>query len=276
MAAMTEENDKITVVSFGGGTNSTAMLIGLRERGEPVDYITFADTGSEQPYTYEFMQTLDDWLESNGMPKITVVRATQPQMVKDGSLFNESVRLGRLPSKAYGNGSCSMKWKVEPQNKWNRELAKTMGIPLSNITRLIGYDAGEPQRYERAIALQHTQPCAQRFPLIEWDWDRDACVAAIKRAGLPLAGKSSCVMCPSMKKPEILALRRNYPTIFMQVIDMERRAMAGEGQAEASRSGLGRTFSWAEFIKATDAQVEMFSDAGTPEIDCGCYDGGTE
>ena len=28
MAAMTEENDKITVVSFGGGVNSTAMLIG--------------------------------------------------------------------------------------------------------------------------------------------------------------------------------------------------------------------------------------------------------
>lgn len=263
----------ITIVSYGGGTNSTAMLIGLRERGEPVDYITFADTGCEQQYTYEHMNVVNDWLLSNGMPSITVVKPTQPQMVKDGSLFNESVRLGTLPSKAYGNGSCSMKWKVEPQNVFNRKLAKKLGIELSDITRLIGYDAGEPKRYERAIALQHKQLCKQRFPLIEWDWDRDDCIVAIKRAGLPLPGKSSCFMCPSMKKAEILRLREQYPDIFASVIEMERRAMAGEGQADASRSGLGRTFSWMEFIKANDAQMCLFSDAGTPEIDCGCYDG---
>jgi len=261
----------INVVSYGGGTNSSAMLIGLRERGERPDYITFADTGSEQMYTYDHMKLVNAWCEKVGFPTITVVRPTQPQMVKDGSLFAESYRLGRLPSKAYGNGSCSLKWKVEPQNKWNRALAEKLGIELSDITRYIGYDADEPQRYERAIALKDKQPCQMRFPLIEWDWGRDECVAAITRAGLPQPGKSSCIMCPSMKKHEILDLRKNYPVLFDCVIEMERRAMAGEGQAEASRSGLGRTFSWKDFISKNDA-AEV-SDAGTPEIDCGCYDG---
>lgn len=263
----------MNIVSYGGGTNSTAMLIGMHERGERPDWITFADTGSEQEYTYKHMEKVNAWCADVGFPSITVVRPTQPQMVIDGSLFNECVRLGRLPSKAYGNGSCSMKWKVEPQNKFNRALADSSGIEMSEITRLIGYDAGERHRYERAILLQDKQPCKQRFPLIEWDWDRDDCVLAILRAGLPLPGKSSCVMCPSMKKPEILELRKNYPKTFESVLEMERRAMAGEGQAEASRSGLGRTFSWGEFIKNTDAQILLFSDAGTPEIDCGCYDG---
>ena len=58
--------------------------------------------------------------------------------------------------------------------------------------------------------------------------------------------------------------------------------MAGEGQAEASRSGLGRSFAWGDFIKQVDGQGDLFSgkdseliksDAGVQEIDCGCYDG---
>lgn len=35
----------ITAVSFGGGTNSAAMVIGMFEQGERPDYILFADTG---------------------------------------------------------------------------------------------------------------------------------------------------------------------------------------------------------------------------------------
>ena len=40
-------------VSFGGGTNSTAMLCGMYERGIKPDLLMFADTGSEYPQTYE-------------------------------------------------------------------------------------------------------------------------------------------------------------------------------------------------------------------------------
>lgn len=264
---------KITVMSYGGGTNSTAMLIGLNERGERPDYITFADTGSEQEYTYRHMRSVNEWCAKIGFPEITVVKPTQPQMVIDGSLFNECVRLGRLPSKAYGNGSCSLKWKVEPQNKWNRKLAESLGIDVSDITRLVGYDADEIHRYERALALAEKQPTKLRFPLIEWDWGRDECVEAIARAGLEQPGKSSCVMCPSMKKHEIFTLQKAYPETFKAVLEMERRAMAGEGRADASRTGLGRSFSWGDLVKQSELQCNLFSDAGTPDIDCGCYDG---
>lgn len=265
----------ITVMSYGGGTNSTAMLVGLCERKERPDYITFADTGSEQLYTYDHMRKVNEWLKSIGFPVITIVKPTQPMMVSDGSLFNESVRLGRLPSKAYGNGSCSLKWKVEPQNKWNRRLANDLGIDLSDITRLVGYDADEPERYERAVALADKQQTKLRFPLIEWNWGRDECMEAIHRAGLPQPGKSSCVMCPSMKKHEILTLRKNYPLVFDLVLAMEKRAMNGEGQAPQSRSGLGRTFSWNEFITEYDKSngACSLSSAGVQETDCGCYDG---
>lgn len=56
----------MNVVSFGGGTNSTAMIIGMYLHKIPIDLILFADTGGEQPHTYEFIETFNVWLEKHG------------------------------------------------------------------------------------------------------------------------------------------------------------------------------------------------------------------
>lgn len=50
----------MNIVSFGGGTNSTAMIIGMHLRKIPIDYIIFADTGAEQPHTYDFIETFNE------------------------------------------------------------------------------------------------------------------------------------------------------------------------------------------------------------------------
>ena len=60
----------INIVSFGGGTNSAAVLVGLHKHSIPVDLILFADTGGEQPHTYQFIRTMNDWLAAHGMPQI--------------------------------------------------------------------------------------------------------------------------------------------------------------------------------------------------------------
>ena len=45
----------INMVSYGGGVNSTALLIGLHQHRIPVDLILFADTGDvykrQSPYS---------------------------------------------------------------------------------------------------------------------------------------------------------------------------------------------------------------------------------
>ena len=40
----------MNIVSFGGGTNSAALLIGLYKHKIPIDLITFADTGATPAY----------------------------------------------------------------------------------------------------------------------------------------------------------------------------------------------------------------------------------
>ena len=52
----------MNVVSFGGGTNSTAMIVGIYLHKIPVDLILFADPGAEQPHTYEYIEVIAEWL----------------------------------------------------------------------------------------------------------------------------------------------------------------------------------------------------------------------
>ena len=91
----------MNVVSFGGGTNSTAMIVGMYLHKIPVDLILFADPGAEQPHTYEYIEVFDEWLVKHGLPKITAVNCVD----KDGNrltLEQECLRSGTLPSIAYG------------------------------------------------------------------------------------------------------------------------------------------------------------------------------
>ena len=86
----------MNIVSFGGGTNSTAMIIGMYLHKIPVDLILFADTGGEQPHTYEFIRVFNAWLDKHGLPKITPVFYTD----KDGNrltLEEECFRSHTLP-----------------------------------------------------------------------------------------------------------------------------------------------------------------------------------
>ena len=62
------------IVAYGAGTNSTALLVGLHERGIRPDLICFADTGGERPETYAYLDVLDEWLKKVGFPLLVRVR----------------------------------------------------------------------------------------------------------------------------------------------------------------------------------------------------------
>lgn len=251
-------NKPITIVSFGGGVNSTAMLVGMVERNQKCDLILFADTGGEKPHTYEHIQEMNEWLSFNDMPTITVIKGDAPLMTLDGSLENECLRIKALPSIAYGYKKCSQKWKIQPINKFVRNFCKENNIVYDDVIRLIGFDADE---IRRAKDFPN-----EKYPLIEWNWGREECLKAIDRAGIKQPGKSSCFFCPSLKKHEILEMKERYP-------DLLGRALAMEANAELTAvKGLGRDFAWRDLIDFAGRQLDIFPESRI-EIDCGCYDG---
>ena len=260
-------SDSPIVVSYGGGTNSTALLIGMRERGLRPALIMFADTGDEKPETYEHLGAVQSWLDTQGFPPITIVRNELPQGLKDGSLYGECLRLGTLPAKVFGRSSCSMKWKVEPQLRYQKRWMAERGA--NHVVHFVGYDADEwhrankPASVAAAVARAHFERID--YPLIEWGWGRDECVKAITRAGLKQPGKSACFMCPSSRKPEVVWLAKTHPGLYQMATILERRALAGEGQAPVAMvKGLGRHWNW-ETLEGAEH--------GTPEPCMACYDG---
>ena len=253
----------ITIASFGGGTDSTAMLIRWVKLGLPLHLVQFADTGGEKYHTYDHVQRMDSWLRTNGAPGITIVSA--PTVTLEDDCLNRKA----LPSIAYGFKTCSQRFKLQPQekfvNKW--QPARDVWARGEKVLRLVGYDASESRRAEKAP--EGNKKYINRYPLIEWGWDRARCISEIVSAGLPLPGKSACFFCPSSKKHEIIDLKKRYP-------DLMQRAIAIENNANLTDvKGLGRDFAWRDLVNWDEKQNKLFDDSdwSTAEVPCGCYDG---
>lgn len=253
-------NQAPVVVAYGGGTNSTAMLVGMAERGARPDLILFANTGSEKPHTYAHVETVSAWCVDRGFPPIVTVR-------KGGrleTLEENCLRLETLPSIAFGFKTCSQRFKGEPQDVYvnNWPPARLAWEAGKKVVKLIGYDADEPQRAKPYSNAKFDV----EYPLIAWDWGREECVAAIARAGLPQPGKSACFFCPSSKKAEILDLQRDYP-------DLYERAVVMEANNKNAVIGLGRRFAWSSLRGMDRLQAGISQTESLIEVDCGCYDG---
>jgi hypothetical protein len=65
-----------TVVSYGGGVDSTAMTL-LLERGEKPDLVVFCDTGGEYPETYAYLDRFDAYLRERAQVGVTRTQAKE-------------------------------------------------------------------------------------------------------------------------------------------------------------------------------------------------------
>lgn len=248
---------------MGLGNNSVAMMIKKVQLNEPVDLILFADTKGEKQRTYDYLTVFNKWLRSHKYPKITVVQKVR-QDGRTQSLEEDCLEHNMLPSIAYGFKSCSLKYKVGPQDKFvnNWEPAKEVWRAGGKVVKLLGIHAGESHRAK----FTEDDKYLYEHPLIDWGMDGEDCKALIESVGLPIPGKSACFFCPSSKKHEILSLPEN----------LQKRAIAMEEGADLTTvKGLGRSFSWKNLIKADKEQMKLFDDLedGIPDFDCMCMDG---
>lgn len=293
------------LVSYGGGTNSTAMLIELTARAENVSAILFADTGGERPETYDFVAMFSEWLVAHGQPEITIVRHVR----RDGtfqSLEDECLEKKCLPSIAYGFKKCSGKFKLEPQDKWTNHwaMAREAWGRRERVTKLVGFGVDEQRRADkgntyqneawfaryaageptRAIALSELQlgddpPVNQLRNMV-----RRITEAVRYRKRYPLIefgmDRDACVATidrAGIRRPGKSACwfcpSSRKPEIRALPIPLQRRSIAMERNAAGtliSVKGLGRSFSWESFLAGEAShQTEI-------EFPCECTDGDDE
>jgi hypothetical protein len=215
------------IVAYGIGVDSTAALVGFHNEGIRPDVILTADVGAEKQATYDYLPIIGKWLQDVGFPPVTIVK----NVVKDfrhypiySTIEENALTNGTLPSLAFGFHSCSLKWKVTPQNKWTDLWQPAIDCWQSGgqVRKVIGYDASpkDRKRFAHAVGMQDPK-YAYEYPLIDWGWEREYCKEVISRAGLPVPCKSACFFCPASKPQEIRELKRNY---LRRIVIMEARA----------------------------------------------------
>lgn len=227
-------------VCFGAGVDSTAMLCALKSADITPDLILFADTGGEKPETYAHARRMNEYLEAWNFPRVTWVKLNTLETTQYNDLAGNCLDNETLPSLAFGQKSCSNKWKIKPQDYYlkgatrgpNKQPAHELWTRSQEtgqkVIKLIGYDSG-PADLRRSKNLKSEDPdFLYVYPLQLLGWARQHCVQAIKRAGLPVPIKSACFFCPASKEWEMWWLAGAHPELFEQAIEIERTAMLGK------------------------------------------------
>ena len=222
------------VVSFSGGKDSTAMLLMLLERGEPIADIVFFDGGWEFPQMHEHLEQVEQLIGR----KITRLRPRLPVgVVTDKTpfdwMFSEFPIVKRGTSHVHRIGrywpSPRIRWctgrKQEALRAHLRALTHRDGFDLP-LRQCVGFAADELGRLDGPTKKDSTYH-VQRYPLIEWGVTEADALEYCKGYGFTWGGlyklfdRVSCFCCPLQSLDNLRALRRYFPDLWGRMLEMD-------------------------------------------------------
>lgn len=235
------------VISYGGGQDSTALLV-LAAQGK-IDFPTFlfANVGddSELPATLRYVEEhAKPYAAAHGIELAVLHRTMQrgPEKGRTRTLWQQLNKPGsksidipvRMANGAPGKRKCTGDFKIKVVAA---ELARRgataenpatvgMGIALEELARA---NSRSPVPHERVV-----------YPLLELGLRRTDCQRIILDAGLPIPPKSACFFCPFHKPEDFQEQRRNTPDLFEKSCELEatlnvRRAELGKDPVYLTR-----------------------------------------
>lgn len=186
-------------LSYGGGVNSTALMILLKNQGVKFEAV-FSDHGGDYPETYDYVRMLQE----NGYP-ITVLDCK----VEGLDLYNYSLKYKILPSRWMR--WCTDKFKITPLYSY---FVKPCVV-------YIGFHSDERKRAKVSRDLD----IYNEFPLIENNIDQKGCEKIILDVGLAVPRKSGCYFCPFASRKEFEYIRDNKHDLWCKMKTLENSAI---------------------------------------------------
>lgn len=239
--------NRLTVLSFGGGQDSTAILWKLVfDRGFRREYapgrllVVMADTGDEHPDTIAHVRVVSDELAVLGEEFVVV----DPDMGfhSQGWLgLREHYRRNTVVGSKRFKKSCSDGLKIQPIYKFldwwigreygyesgKKRALRAFAADNGKFDVLIGLARGEEKRLAGTndgglgLGLWFYESVNRRYPLMDQGMDRLDCQAYIRSVGKPVPPPSNCVLCPFKSKMELLWTARNLPDDYAEWVEME-------------------------------------------------------
>ena len=238
-----------TVISYGGGIQSTALVVlAMRERWA-IDEIVHVDLmGAESPATREYVALFGDWLRREHGRDITII---------ERDLYGDMLaRPGFTPVPWRGkyerfilSRQCTRQYKVQPLQRYlyDRYPGERIGLMLG-----ISVDEYHRMRDSSAARIEHV------YPLVDRRLTRWQCRDIIERAGLAVPYKSSCWFCPYRTPGSQLVLLQHYPQLREMADALEDRI-----NTERRRRGQDEII----VLRAdTDVEQSDFCEAGFCDV----------
>jgi hypothetical protein len=248
--------EPLLTVSYGGGVQSTALLVLAAQGYIPHRTFLFANVGddSEHPATLDYVRNVAfeyaadhgiDMHELERRPKkgrsAGKVETLWGRLMADGS---RSLPIPvRMSNGAPGTRSCTADFKIRVVARWLKEHGATAANPAHVA---IGISVDE---IERATSRRE-EPFEQvEYPLLTLEHrlaprgaNRSQCKEIIASAGLPIPGKSSCFFCPFHRPTVFADMARTEPVLFAKCVQLEntlnaRRDDLGKDHVYLTRFG---------------------------------------
>lgn len=214
----------MNIISFGGGVQSTALLV-LAAQGR-IDFpvALFANVGdrAENPSTLAyvteharpFAAQHDIALHELRWQSRTGVRDLYDDLMGDNRTIDIPVKMaGGAP----GNRKCTDRYKISVIRRWCEANGATGASPA---TIAVGFSTDEVER----ATNRHSAPSELVvYPLLELGLSRNDCRNVILGAGLPVPPKSACWFCPFQRPQQWAEMRRDQPDRFAAAVVLEDR-----------------------------------------------------
>lgn len=218
------EPTPLRAISYGGGVQSTALVVLAATGRIEADVALFANVGddSEKPKTIQYVHEVAiPWAAERGFPihelqrvrRDGTVETLHQQLNADSRTINIPVRMA---NGAPGNRNCTHTFKMAVVRRWLKAHGASAANPADV---LIGISTDE---IERASNRRDEPIESPHYPLIDLGLDRAACAQIIRDAGLPVPPKSACYFCPLHNRQAWAEMRRDEPDLFEKSVQLER------------------------------------------------------
>jgi 3'-phosphoadenosine 5'-phosphosulfate sulfotransferase (PAPS reductase)/FAD synthetase len=200
-----------TYLSLGAGVDTTAILL-MPDIMRQIDFVMFADTGSENPETYSYLEKyIKPYLEKIRKPLFIVKGEENVKGVVKTNM--EAAYLGWKIIPVRFLRHCTDKWKIKPMHRYLTEH-----YPGEMLKVVIGFAYDEIQR----VNSTRWKDQEVWYPLIEKKMTRDDCVRYIISKGFPVPPKSGCFYCPFQRLDQWKELRFKHPDLWQRAIILEK------------------------------------------------------
>ncbi len=254
---------ELTVLSYGGGQDSTTLLYkyaldnNFRKKYAPGRLLVImADTGDEHPHTYKHIQFIKEFCSQNVVEFVHLTNDMgfhSPDWQTLRFFYKTKNRIG---SKCFPK-TCTERLKLRPiykyleywiQKEYGFKSGRKKGLKqfaetYDKINMLIGIAKGEEKRVNKGERPKWQEKAIEViYPLIEMGMDRKDCQDYMASTGLHVPYPSNCLLCPFMSEIELLWLYRFYREDYEEWELLERnkiRANALEGDPTKSKNSRG-------------------------------------